>query len=122
MSDEQLVATNEELVKRLRGMDGDSMSIKTLDEAADRIDELEVSLQAVLNREAATTARYDAKTDELEAKLAKAVEALQAFKAFDEMPTRYKRPDVFEVSVRRKLLSTLAEIENSEAVTLGEKT
>jgi len=49
------------------------------------------------------------------AKLAKAVEALQAFKAFDEMPTRYKRPDVFEVSVRRKLLSTLAEIE-------GEKT
>ena len=46
-----------------------------------------------------------------EDKLAKAVEALQAFKAFDDMPTRYKRPDVFEVSVRRKLLSTLAEIE-----------
>jgi hypothetical protein len=53
--------------------------------------------------------------EELEAKLAKAVEALQAFKAFDDMPTRYKRPDVFEVSVRRKLLSTLAEIESSEA-------
>jgi hypothetical protein len=52
---------------------------------------------------------------DLTAKLAKAVEGLQAFKAFDEMPTRYKRPDVFEVSVRRKLLSTLAEIE-------GEKT
>jgi len=51
-----------------------------------------------------------ATNEELEAKLAKAVEALQAFKAFDEMPTRYKRPDVFEVSVRRKLLSTLAEI------------
>jgi hypothetical protein len=55
------------------------------------------------------------KIEALTAELAKAVEALQAFKAFDEMPTRYKRPDVFEVSVRRKLLSTLAEIE-------GEKT
>ena len=53
--------------------------------------------------------------DDLNAKLAKAVEALRAFKAFDEMPTRYKRPDVFEVSVRRKLLSTLAEIERSDA-------
>jgi hypothetical protein len=42
--------------------------------AADRIDELEVSLQAVLNREAATTARYDAKTYELEAKLAECLE------------------------------------------------
>ena len=50
----------------------------------------------------------------LEVKLAKAVEGLQAFKAFDEMPTRYKRPDVFEVSVRRKLLSTLAEIEGEK--------
>jgi hypothetical protein len=49
--------------------------------------------------------------EDLEAKLAKAVEVLQAFKAFDDMPARYKRPDVFEVSVRRKLLSTLAEIE-----------
>jgi len=45
--------------------------------AADHIDELKVSLQAVLNREAATTARYDAKTDELEAKLAKATELLR---------------------------------------------
>ena len=32
--------SDEELVKRLRGMDGDSMSIKTLDEAADRIEAL----------------------------------------------------------------------------------
>jgi hypothetical protein len=52
---------------------------------------------------------------DLEAKLAKAVEALQAFKDFDDMPTSHKRPDVFEVSVRRKLLSTLAEIEGSNA-------
>ena len=50
-----------------------------------------------------------------EDKLAKAVDALQAFKTFDDMPTKYKRPDVFEVSVRRKLLAALAEIE-------GEKT
>jgi hypothetical protein len=47
----------------------------------------------------------------LETKLNKAVEALQAFKTFDDMPTKYKRPDVFEVSVRRKLLAALAEIE-----------
>jgi hypothetical protein len=74
---------------------------------SDRIEALTEQLEA---------ARGDAKeaeayAEELEAKLAEAVEALQAFKAFDEMPTRYKRPDVFEVSVRRKLLSTLAEIE-----------
>jgi hypothetical protein len=37
--------SDEELVKRLRGMDGDSMSIKTLDEAADRIEALTVELE-----------------------------------------------------------------------------
>ena len=36
--------SDEELVKRLRGMDGDSMSIKTLDEAADRIEALTAEL------------------------------------------------------------------------------
>jgi hypothetical protein len=116
----------------------------------DRIDALTEQLKTVLDREAATTARYDAKLETLteqlealtaerdawkgqhaaealglhvqmqraeaaEAKLAKAVEGLRAFKAFDDMPARHKRPDVFEVSVRRKLLATLAEIE-------GEKT
>jgi len=49
---------SDDLVKRLRTMDGDRMSIKTIDEAADRIEHL-----------AATN-------DELEAKLAKAVKAL----------------------------------------------
>jgi hypothetical protein len=106
---------SDDLVKRLRDPSTSSEASTARHQAADRIDELEVSLQAVLNREAATTARYDAKTDELEAKLAKAVEALRAFKAFDDMPTKYKRPDVFEVSVRRKLLAIIAEIE-------GEKT
>jgi hypothetical protein len=57
----------------------------------------------------------EVKLAENEVRLGKAVEALRAFKAFDDMPARDKRPDVFEVSVRRKLLSTLAEIE-------GEKT
>jgi hypothetical protein len=73
--------SDEELVKRLRPLSWSDIDARfgvpmdeTMREAADRIDELEVSLQAVLNREAATTARYDAKTDELEAKLAAAVD------------------------------------------------
>jgi hypothetical protein len=85
-------------------------------EAADRIDELEVSLQAVLNREAATTARYDAKTDELEAKLAKAVEL--AKEAIETMVSGPFYPDEEE----RRLLSKLAEIESSTPYGLkGEK-
>ena len=36
----------DDLVKRLRRMDGDSMSIKTLDEAADRIEALEAQVRA----------------------------------------------------------------------------
>jgi hypothetical protein len=36
--------SDKELVKRLRGMDGDSMSIKTLDEAALRIEALTAEL------------------------------------------------------------------------------
>jgi hypothetical protein len=67
---------SDDLVKRLRnpafGTETSERLLMVV--AADRIDELEVSLQAVLNREAATTARYDAKTDELEAKLAECLE------------------------------------------------
>jgi hypothetical protein len=83
-------------------------------QTADRIEALTEQLKTVLDREAATHFRHDAKTDELEAKLEKTVEGLRAFKAFDDMPTKYKRPDVFEVSVRRKLLATLAEIEGEK--------
>ena len=36
----------DDLVKRLRRMDGDSMSIQTLDEAADRIEALEARVAA----------------------------------------------------------------------------
>jgi hypothetical protein len=74
--------TDEELVKRLREWDH-CWPARWLEsavaEAADRIDELEVSLQAVLDREAETTARYDAKletlTEQLEAARADAKEA-----------------------------------------------
>ena len=45
----------DDLVKRLRRMDGDSMSIKTLDEAADRIEAFEAQL-----------AKADALADEME--------------------------------------------------------
>jgi len=37
---DQVDEMSDDLIKRLRGMDGDSMSIKTLDEAADFIEEL----------------------------------------------------------------------------------
>ena len=46
----------------------------------------------------------------LEAKLAKAVEALEAFAEFDALPTAVKRPDLFEIKVRKPILRTLAEI------------
>jgi len=51
---------------------------------------------------------------ELQAKLAKAVEALQAFKDFDDSPLQMKRPDVFEQKVRQKQLHTLAELKGQE--------
>lgn len=46
----------------------------------------------------------------IEAKLAKAVEALQLFKKFDDLPLSAKRPDVFEHNVRHQILYALAEI------------
>jgi hypothetical protein len=48
--------------------------------------------------------------DEAQAKLAKALEALEAFKEFDDLPTQVKRPDLFEIKVRKPILRTLAEI------------
>ena len=107
-----------ELVKRLR----DEHLAMTRNEAAAAIEALEAKLAKMVEERDtlrlvidANIEKHRSRAEAAEAKLAKTVEALQAFKAFDEMPTRYKRPDVFEVSVRRKLLSTLAEIE-------GEKT
>jgi hypothetical protein len=44
------------------------------------------------------------------AKLAKAVEALQTFKDFDDLPLECKRPDVFEIKVRKTILIVLAEL------------
>lgn len=42
--------------------------------------------------------------------VAELVEALRAFKAFDDMPTEAKRPDVFEMKVRQPILAALAKI------------
>jgi hypothetical protein len=76
---------------------------------ADRIDELEVSLQAVLDREAATTARYDAKTDELEDKLAKVVEAAdRMLDAFCVHETQQ------QVEAYDSMCATLAEIKGEK--------
>jgi len=50
------------------------------------------------------------KIEELEAKLDKAVSAMQALKDFDELPLSAKRPDVFERRVRHPILVALSEI------------
>lgn len=47
-----------------------------LTDAEDRIEELERQLKTVLDREAATYARHDTKMEDIEVRLAKAVEAL----------------------------------------------
>jgi hypothetical protein len=64
-----------------------------------------------------TGALYGALADhikELEAKLAKAVEALQVFKDFDDLPLECKRPDVFEIKVRKPILAALAELKGEK--------
>jgi hypothetical protein len=47
---------------------------------------------------------------ELEAKLAMAVEALQTFKHFDDLPLECKRPDAFQIKVRKPILVALAKL------------
>jgi hypothetical protein len=49
-----------------------------------------------------------------EAKLEKAVWALQAFKDFDDVPLESKRPDVFEIKVRKPILATLAKLKGEK--------
>jgi hypothetical protein len=116
----------DDLVKRLRlpwpkDGSGDEVTLPIwvlilTAEAADRIDELEVSLQAVLNREAATTARYGAKTDELEAKLAKAVRTMR------EAVTTWEQPHYGDMDTAVDhgseaidlIRATLAEIEGGK--------
>jgi hypothetical protein len=53
-------------------------------------------------------AKAMAQIKELETKLAKAVGALQTFKDFDDLPLECKRPDVFEIKVRKTILIVLA--------------
>ena len=62
--------TDEELVNALRNFAEGGYA----DLAADRIEALTEQLKTVLDREAASCFRHDAKTDELEAKLAAAVD------------------------------------------------
>jgi chromosome segregation ATPase len=148
--------SDEELVKALRDTydlvklwpekrpDGftDLLVLRNLvPDTADRIEALTEQLKTVLNREAATTARYDAKTDELEAKLAeclernallearlgKAVELLkEARQDLEEYVTHewpkdehpvYERKWERDMELCRRIDATLAEIESSEAVT-----
>ena len=77
----------------------------------DHIEELGAQLKMALEREAETQARHDRKMNALEAKLAKAVAVLQAFKIFDDLPLTAKHPDVFERRVRHPILVAIAEIE-----------
>ena len=64
--------TNEELIKWLRNWYSPECHT-----AANRIEELLRDLKSVLAREAETQARHDNKMEELEAKLARAVEGLR---------------------------------------------
>jgi chromosome segregation ATPase len=115
---EQLINLNEALVELLEAARADA---KEAEAYAEELEKENTRLSGLMSERGQMLRRYDqmvvdgAKREEAwKAKLAKAVEALQAFKAFDDMPARDKRPDVFEVSVRRKLLSTLAEIEGEK--------
>lgn len=58
--------------------------------------------------------RQEARIKKLEDQLALALWAFQAFKDFDDLPTAAKRPDVFEVKVRKPMLCTLAAFRENE--------
>jgi hypothetical protein len=64
---------SDDLVKRLETLLTAEILILTMDK---RIEELEGQLQSVLDRETSILRYYDAKLDAAEAKLAKAIEAL----------------------------------------------
>jgi hypothetical protein len=131
--------TDEELVKRLRK--GDTpMANHYMDEAADRIEALTAELatcekyrdayaecdrigtqtvrdlEAMNKNQEAMIRQADRRGDALEAKLAKAVEALR------DMCAEFRGYDLpYGSKAYVKATTTLAKIENSEAVTLGEK-
>jgi len=52
----------------------------------------------------------DQQIDELNDKLTDTMAALQAFKDFDDLSLESKRPDVFEINVRKPILDTLAKL------------
>ena len=117
--------SDEELVKRLREDQpvtqdmASTMQCALQDEAADRIEALTEQLKTVLDREAATTARYDAKLETL-------TEQLEALTAKNEMLgrevniARYGQPD-FAWSVHVQAMDDLnAKLEKAVKMALEE--
>jgi predicted RNase H-like nuclease (RuvC/YqgF family) len=98
---EQLVATNEALTEQLEAARADAKEAEAYAE----------ELEAMNKNQEAMIRQADRRGDALEAKLAKAVRGLNAICVWGE--------DTYARDMAR---TTLAEIENSEAVTLGEKT
>jgi 5'-deoxynucleotidase YfbR-like HD superfamily hydrolase len=101
---------SDDLVKRL--LDWPSVYAR---QAADRIDELEAQLKTVLDRETAAIARYDAKMEAAEDKLAKVKDALSAFKVFEDSAFRGVDHEKIKRAayrgVKRKLLAALKMLE-----------
>jgi hypothetical protein len=90
---------------------------KFIQELADRLEEVEADRDEWMADSA--TAWDECENRRLlqvaaEAKLAKAVEALEVFKDFDDLPLEAKRPDVFEIMVRQKQLSAIAELKGEK--------
>jgi hypothetical protein len=121
---------SDDLVKRLRNLDTHPEGAPR--KAADYIEELETKLLTAAEERGILLARIEAQESinadllralqgqkpaqpapdvaALEARLTKAVGALQAFKDFDDLPLESKRPDVFEIKVRKPILAALAEL------------
>jgi hypothetical protein len=116
-TNEQLVATNEALTKER------DEALNQWDSARHSVDVLE-KLVAFVEEERRKTFQALLKVtkihDDVETKLAKAVEGLRD--AVDAWDNHNKTGDMMQGHWVTDARATLAEIENSEAVTLGEKT
>jgi len=95
---------SDDLVKRLWLHDCEGVTR----EAADRIEELEGQLQSVLDRETSILLYYDAKLDAADAKLAKAVEALELADA------ALSGANMNMSIVERKVKATIAELKGQQ--------
>jgi septal ring factor EnvC (AmiA/AmiB activator) len=113
---EQLVAANKSMIKELKTC---RMAQAVMDNTVAELEKENTRLSGLMSERGQMLRRYDqmvvdgAKREEAwKAKLAKAVEALRYYAA-EAMP--------WEADDSLIARTTLAEIENSEAVTLGEK-